>query len=106
MLRVLANSRVPVFVGLLFGSAAGLRKVVDNKDVRRLVSLLMTFALPCSLFVTIARTPRQLLWDQAEPSVVLAIVYVAVFVATYYASRNLAKDSPSNSSVLALTLGF
>src|SRR5467141_1378993 len=106
MIEVLANSLVPVFVGLLFGYAAGLRKVVDNKDVRSLVSFLMTFALPCSLFVTIARTPRQLLWGQAKGAVVLAIVYVVVFVATYFASRNLGKNTAANSAVLALTLGF
>src|SRR6202795_5302800 len=61
MIQVLANSLVPIFVGLLFGYAAGLCKIVDNKDVKTLVSFLMTFALPCSLFVTIARTPPGLL---------------------------------------------
>jgi malonate transporter len=66
----------------------------------------MTFALPCSLFVTISRTPHELLLSQAKPAIVLAIVYVAVFVATYYASRNLSKDTTANSAVLALTLGF
>jgi malonate transporter and related proteins len=106
MIQVLANSLVPIFVGLLFGYAAGLFKIVDNKDVKSLVSFLMTFALPCSLFVTIARTRRQLLWEQAEAAVALAVVYLAVFVATYYASRNLAKDTSANSAVLALTLGF
>ena len=54
MIDVLANSLVPVFVGLLLGYAAGLRKAVDNKDVKSLVAFLMNFALPCSLFVTIA----------------------------------------------------
>jgi malonate transporter len=106
MIQVLANSLVPIFAGLLFGYAAGLFKVVDNKDVKSLVGFLMTFALPCSLFVTIARTPRQLLWEQADAAVVLAIVFLVVFVATYYASRNLAKDTAANSAVLALTLGF
>jgi malonate transporter and related proteins len=53
MIDVLANSLLPVFVGLLFGYAAGLRNRVDNKDVKSLVSFLMTFALPCSLFVAV-----------------------------------------------------
>jgi malonate transporter and related proteins len=106
MIQVLANSLVPIFVGLLFGYAAGLFKIVDNKDVKSLVGFLMTFALPCSLFVTIARTPRQLLWEQADTAVVLAITFLVVFVATYYASRILAKDTAANSAVLALTLGF
>jgi malonate transporter len=106
VIDLLANSLVPIFVGLLFGYVAGLRKVVDNKDVKTLVSFLMTFALPCYLFVTMASTPRQLLWGQAKPALVFAIVYVALFVATYYASQHLRKDSAANSAVLALTLGF
>jgi malonate transporter and related proteins len=106
MVTILTNSLVPIFVGLLLGYAAGLRKVVDNKDVKNLITFLMTFALPCSLFVTIARAPRQLLWSQAKVAVALAIVYVAIYVATYYASRNLSKDTAANSAVLALTVGF
>jgi malonate transporter and related proteins len=106
MIDLLANSLVPIFVGLLFGYVAGLRRVVDNKDVKTLVSFLMTFALPCYLFVTMASTPRELLWGQARPALVFAIVYAALFIATYYTSRNLAKDTAANSAVLALTLGF
>jgi len=55
MIQDLANSLVPIFVGLLLGMRQALFKIVDNKDVKSLVSFLMTFALPCSLFVTIAR---------------------------------------------------
>jgi predicted permease len=106
MIDVLVNSLVPVFVGLLLGYAAGLRKAVDNKNVKSLITFLMSFALPCSLFVTIALAPHQLLWGQAKAAVVLALVYIAVFVATYYASRKLGKDTAANSSILALMLGF
>src|SRR6266404_1690800 len=106
MIDVLVISLVPVFVGLLLGYAAGLRKAVDNKNVKSLITFLMSFALPCLLFVTIAHTPLQLLWGQARAAMVLALVYVAVFVATYYASRNLGKDTAANSAVLALTVGF
>src|SRR5580693_9495460 len=106
MIDLLANSLVPIFVGLLFGYVAGMLKVVDNKNVKTLVSFLMTFALPCYLFVTMASTPRRLLWGQAKPALAFAIVYTVLFVATYYASRNLSKDTAANSAVLALTLGF
>jgi predicted permease len=106
VIELLVNSLVPIFVGLLFGYLAGLRKVVDNKNVKTLVSFLMIFALPCYLFVTMAITPRQLLLGQVKPALVFAIVYVALFVATFYVSRHLAKDTSANSAVLALTLGF
>ena len=98
MIELLANSLVPIFVGLLLGYVAGRRKIVDNKDVKTLVSFLMTFALPCYLFVTMATTPRQLLLGQVKPALVLALVYVVIFVATYYASRHLSKSTAANSA--------
>jgi malonate transporter and related proteins len=106
MAGILVNSLVPIFVGLLLGFGAGLAKIVDNKDVKGLITFLMTFALPCSLFVTIARTPHALLWSQAKAALVLAIVYVAVYVPTYFVSRTLGKDNDANSAVSALTVAF
>jgi malonate transporter and related proteins len=106
MTSILANSLVPIFVGLLLGYAAGLSKIVDNKDVSGLVTFLMTFALPCSLFVTIARTPLELLRGQAKAAIVLAIVYVVVYALAYFVSRTLGKDNDANSAVSALTVAF
>jgi malonate transporter len=102
MIGVLANALVPVFVGLLVGYAAGLRDVVDNRNVKSLVTFVMSFAIPCYLYVTVAATPRRLLWNQTKVALVLAIVYAALFAATYVSSR----DTASNRAVLALTLGF
>jgi predicted permease len=47
-----------------------------------------------------------MLRDQATSALILAIVYLVIFVATYYVSRSLRKDTAANSAVLALTLGF
>lgn len=106
MVTILADSLVPIFVGLLLGYIAGLRKMVDNKNVKSLITFLMTYTLPCSLFVAIAMTPRQALLRQTRGAIALAIVYVVVFVATYYASRKLVRDTAGGSAVLALTIGF
>ena len=64
MVEILVNSLVPVFGGLLLGYAAGLRNVVDKKDLRALITFVMNFAAPCALFTTIARTPH----PSASPS--------------------------------------
>ncbi len=106
MAGILINSLVPIFVGLLLGYTAGLCKIVDNKSVSGLVTFLMTFALPCSLFVTIARTPHELLLGQAKAAIVLAIVYVAIYIPAYFVSRTLGKDNDANSAVSALTVAF
>jgi malonate transporter and related proteins len=106
MITILANALVPIFAGLLLGYIAGLRNIVDNRNVKSLITFVMSFALPCSLFVTIARTPRDLLWSQSRVAVALAIVYLGVFGLTHLAAQRLGKSTTADSTVLALTLGF
>jgi malonate transporter len=106
MITILANALVPIFAGLLLGYIAGLRGVVDNKNVKSLITFVMSFALPCSLFVTIARTPHSLLWSQGKVAVALAIVYFVIFGLTHFAAQRLGKNTAADSTVLALTLGF
>jgi hypothetical protein len=42
MIKILANSTIPVFAGLLLGYAAGLRNLVDNKDLTLAIVLILT----------------------------------------------------------------
>ena len=106
MIKVLANSLVPIFAALLFGYIAGLRKVVDNKNVKSLATFVMSFALPCSLFASIAQMPHDLLWSQGRISLVFAVIYLSIFALTYFAAHAHGKDTVANNSVLALTLAF
>src|SRR5258708_7759258 len=106
MVEILANSLVPVFGGLLLGYAAGLRNVVDNKDLRTLVTFVTSFAAPCALFTTIVRVPHPLLWDQSKVVLVLAAVYLAIYALMYFSARRIGKLTAAESSVLSLTLAF
>ena len=58
------NSLAPVFFVLGLGYFAGLRKMVDNKNVHSINVMLMNFALPCALFLAIARTSSKVLAQQ------------------------------------------
>ena len=106
MAQMLAVALVPIFFGLILGYWAGLRKLVDNVNVRTLVSLVMNFALPCSLFLAIVKTPRPILSSQGRMIVLLAAVYLLLFAATYAFSRKMLRASSRDGAVLALTLGF
>jgi len=106
LILLLANALVPIFAGLLLGYFAGLRKVVDNINLKSLITFLMSFALPCSLFSAIAKTPHAQLVGQGRITLVLAIVYLAIYFLTYFVARKMGKLSASDSAVLALTLGF
>jgi malonate transporter and related proteins len=66
----------------------------------------MSFAIPCSLFLAIASTPRTALREQAAAGLVLAIVYAVLYAVSFVWTRFRENLNASDSSVVALTLGF
>jgi malonate transporter len=106
MAKVLADALVPIFAGLLLGYLAGLRGVLDNQNVRNLITFVMSFAVPCSLFLSIAQTPRAALREQAGAALVLLIVYAVLYAVSFFWARSSQKLDNSKSADLALTVSF
>jgi malonate transporter len=106
MTKVLADALVPIFAGLLLGYFGGLWRRMDNQNVRTLITFVMSFAIPCSLFLAIASTPRAALREQAAAGLVLAIVYAVLYAVSFVWTRSRENLNASDSSVVALTLGF
>ncbi len=106
MTLILLDALLPIFVGLLLGYIAGRRGVMDNLNVRNLIVLVMDFAIPCALFSTISSTSWPVLREQSESAVMIAVVFVALYAASYVWATKSLKMSISDASVLALTVGF
>jgi len=106
MAKLLADALVPIFVGLLLGFCAGLWRKMDNQDVKTLTTFVMSFAIPCALFLAIASTPRGALRAQAAPALVLAVVYFVLYGLSFLWTRSKENLNNADSSVVALTLGF
>jgi malonate transporter and related proteins len=106
MIKVLGDALVPIFAGLLLGYFAGLWRRMDNQNVRTMITFVMSFAVPCSMFLTIARTPRAELREQGGAVLVLSTVYVVLYAVTFVWARSQEKLGTSESSVLALTVSF
>ena len=106
MTTVLANALVPIFAGLLLGYLAGIWRVMDNENVQSLITFVMSFAIPCSLFLAVASTPLRDLRQQAAPALVLALIYVALYAISFLWARSREQMNLSDSAVYALTLGF
>lgn len=106
MTKVLADALAPIFAGLLLGYFADLWRKMDNKNVQNLITFVMSFAVPSSMFLAIASTPLSALRQQASAAVVLTIVYVVVYAISFLWVHSRQNLRPSDSSVVALTLGF
>ena len=106
MTKILADALVPIFAGLLLGYIAGLRGSMDNKNVQTLITFVMSFAIPSSMFLSIVRTSRAALREQVPTVLVLLIAYAVLYAGTYYWARYGANLHASDSSVVALTIAF
>jgi malonate transporter and related proteins len=102
----IANALCPVFFVLLLGFFAGYRKLVDNKNVSQLNRTLMDFALPCSLFVAIARTSRVILIEQSRLVLALGLAMVLIYALTWVMQRKLFHADRNAAAIQSLTVSF
>jgi malonate transporter and related proteins len=106
MVMLIAKALLPVYVGLGLGYFAGRRRLVDNVDVRSLNSLLMQFALPFSLFLAIAQTPRAEILVDGRFAAVMVLTMVLTYAPMFWLSRRAFKVDGGAAAVHALTVGF
>lgn len=85
-------TRSGLFV-LGLGYFAGLWKMVDNKNVHSINVMLMNFALPCALFLAIARTSSKVLERQYRLVVALALAMILIYALTRYCRARCSTSS-------------
>ncbi len=100
------NSLAPVFFVLGLGYFAGLWKMVDNKNVHSINVMLMNFALPCALFLAIARTSSKVLARQYRLVVAMAIAMVLIYALTWILQSRIFHLHPNEAAVQSLTVSF
>jgi malonate transporter len=106
MANTLLLALTPIFFVMVLGYAAGLLKIVDNHHVEGLNTLVMTFALPASLFAATASAPRSEMLAQAPLFVISGAVMLVVFFAWYLLQLLSPKVSKADASLQALTIAF
>ena len=87
MTKVLVDTLVPIFVGLLLGYVAGRRGTMDNQNVRNLIVLVMNFAIPCALFSTIMGSSRSDLIQHIPAALMITLVFSALYHISYLWAR-------------------
>jgi malonate transporter len=106
MTEILLDSLLPIFVAMALGYIAGWTRDIDNHHVAELNALVMDFALPLSLFVAMARTPRALLLAQWPLLMVLVVSMLVLYALSYWVQRRWLGLGSSEASVQALTIAL
>jgi malonate transporter len=104
MIEIIARALVPIFFVIALGYFAGWRRAIDNQHVDELNALVMQFALPASLFVATASTPRAKMLGEGSLFAVLGLVMMALYAAWYGLARVQGKATRQEAAVQALTV--
>lgn len=105
MIEILIKDILPIFVIMFLGYAAGKRGVFSTSDSKILNKLVLTYALPAALFVSIVKADRQMLFDDLKLTIISFVVITALFLWAYFSCYKFFKHSKSEAAVCALITG-
>jgi predicted permease len=97
---------LPVLFVIALGFFAGRAKQFDKDQVQGLNALVITFALPASLFVGIVTTPRSSLLAAGPFVIVLLIAFIGLFVAVALFSVFVLRRGAGAAAVQATCIAF
>ena len=111
MIDILIKDILPIFVIMFLGYMAGKEKVFKAEDSKVLNKLVLTYALPAALFVSIVKADSAMLFDDLKLTIVSLVVITGMFLWAYFSCYKFFKHSKSEAAVCALisgspTIGF
>ena len=105
MLDILIKDILPIFVIMALGYAAGKRGVFTAANAQIFNKLVLTYALPAALFVSIVKADRTMLFDDGKLLIISLVILVGLFLLSYLSTYKLFKHSRSEAAVSALITG-
>ncbi|SFV37053.1 AEC family transporter [Hyphomicrobium facile] len=106
MANTILLALAPIFFVMALGYAAGRSHYVENHHVDGLNALVMSFALPASLFAATASAPRAQLLEQVPLFAISSVVMLVVFLGWYFFQTRSPGASKPDASLQALTIAF
>ena len=106
MFNIIVGALLPIYVGLLIGYVAGKRGMVDNQNVKTINVMLMTFMVPLTMFIAIARTPRDVIIPNLTLILVIGVSMLILYLASLWIQQKFFKLSLAEGVVQSLTIAF
>lgn len=112
MLHIILYAIVPIVVVMLAGFISGKKGIFNGDDSKKFNKVVLDYALPAALFVSIVQADREMLARDLKLSIVSLIVIMVCFMAVYFIYRYcFKKNTEADAAVSALisgspTIGF
>ena len=110
--HVILYAIVPIIVVMLVGYIAGKRGAFTGDDSKKFNKVVLVYALPAALFVSIVDASREMLVKDIKLSLISLVVIMFCFMTVYFIYKwCFKKNPPGSAAVMALisgspTIGF
>lgn len=109
--HVIIYAIVPILVVMLAGYISGKKGVFDGNDSKKFNKVVLDYALPAALFVSIANASREDLVKDIKLTIISTVGIMACFMIVYFVFRLFKKNTGADAAVSALisgspTIGF
>ncbi len=112
MSHIILYAIVPIIVVMLAGYISGKEGIFDGQDAKKFNKVVLDYALPAALFVSIVQADRSMLAADLKLSIISLVVLMLCFMLVYYVFRYCFKNNTqADAAVSALisgspTIGF
>lgn len=106
MSMALMDALIPIFVGLLAGFYAGRAGFMDAGHTRNLTVVVMDFAVPCAMFLSLGDLSWYNMVHQLRAGVAFALVFGLISALCYLLARCRWSLQADEAAMLSLTVGF
>ncbi len=111
MEHILLYAIVPIIVVMLAGFISGKAGVFSGDDAKKFNKVVLDFALPAALFVSIVQASREMLARDLKLSIISLVGIMFCFMVVYYVFRMFKGNTGADAAVSALisgspTIGF
>jgi hypothetical protein len=106
MIHILLYAIVPIIVVMLVGYVAGKKGIFNANDAKAFNKIVLDYALPAALFVSITGASREMLIRDIKLSLIAAVGVMACFLLVYFIYAYAFKgNSRADGAVMALICG-
>ncbi|MCM1293339.1 MAG: AEC family transporter [Bacteroides sp.] len=112
MLHIILYAIVPIVVIMLVGYISGKKGAFNGDDSKKFNKVVLDFALPAALFVSIVQSSREMLYHDLKLTIVSTVVIMACFMIVYFIFAKCFKgNNGADGAIAALingspTIGF
>ncbi|MDE6715368.1 MAG: AEC family transporter [Muribaculaceae bacterium] len=111
MLHIILYALVPIIVIMLLGYVSGKKGAFSGENARTLNKLVLNYALPAALFISIVKADRAMLSADLKLTIISTVVLIACFMLVYFVYKYAYKDTQAEAAISALisgspTIGF